>query len=52
MSDVIVEHNIKVKSNVFQGIEETPKVVELLRKGQYQGKGIIVIDEEAVKGQQ
>jgi propanol-preferring alcohol dehydrogenase len=49
MLDTVVKHNIKVKSNVFHGIHEIPKVVELLRHGKYQGKGIIVIDEELAK---
>lgn len=50
MMDTVVEHKIKVKTNLFHGIDEIPKVVELLRKGAYQGKGVIVIDEEAAKG--
>ncbi len=49
--DTVVKHNIKVKMNVFHGIREIPKVVEMLRKGQYQGKGVIVIDEKAEKGE-
>ena len=47
MMDTVVKHNIKVKINVFRGIKEIPKVVEMLRKGQYQGKAVIVIDEAA-----
>ena len=49
MMDLVVQHKIKVKTNLFHGIREVPKVVELLRKGAYQGKGVIVIDEEAAR---
>lgn len=52
MLDVVVKHNIKVSSSVFHGIEEIPKVVDMLRQGKYQGKGVIVIDEDAVKREQ
>jgi propanol-preferring alcohol dehydrogenase len=50
MLDVVVKHNIKVTSSIFYGIQEIPKIVELLREGKYQGKGVVVIDEEAVRG--
>jgi propanol-preferring alcohol dehydrogenase len=49
MLDVVVKNNIKVKSKVFYGINEIPKVVDMLRKGQYQGKGVIIIDREAAE---
>lgn len=49
MLDVVVKHNIKVSISVFHDIEEIPKVVDMLRQGKYQGKGVIVIDEDAVK---
>lgn len=46
MLQLVVKHNIKVHSNIFHGIHEIPKVVDMLTKGQYRGKGVIVIDEE------
>jgi propanol-preferring alcohol dehydrogenase len=49
MLDVVVKNDIKVKTNVFYGINEIPKVVDMLRKGQYQGKGVIVINREAAE---
>lgn len=52
MLDVVVKHNIKISMSVFHGIEEIPKVVDMLRQGKYQGKGVIVIDEDAVKREQ
>ncbi|KAJ5609969.1 hypothetical protein N7510_006688 [Penicillium lagena] len=49
MLDIVVKHNIKVNTNIFYGIEEIPKAVDMLRRGKYQGKGVIVIDEDALK---
>lgn len=46
MLEAVVKHNMYVKSTIFHGIEEVPKVVEQLRKGQYQGKGVVVVDKE------
>lgn len=43
----IVEHQIKLENNIFHGIEEIPRVVDMLKNGQYRGKACIVIDEEA-----
>jgi propanol-preferring alcohol dehydrogenase len=45
MLQLVVKHNIKVESNIFHGIREIPTVVDMLSKGQYRGKGVIVIDE-------
>jgi propanol-preferring alcohol dehydrogenase len=47
MLQLVVKHEINVESNVFHGIREIPKVVDMLSKGQYKGKGVIIIDEEA-----
>lgn len=41
-----MKHDIHVKKNVFHGLNEIPKVVDMLKMGQYQGKGVIVINEE------
>lgn len=49
MLDIVVKHNIKVNITIFHGIDEIPKAVDMLRHGKYQGKGVIVIDEDAVK---
>jgi NADPH-dependent curcumin reductase CurA len=52
MLDTVVKHKIRVRHRVFHGIDEIPKAVEMLHNGQYQGKGVIVIDEEIVKKEQ
>ncbi|KAF2488653.1 GroES-like protein [Lophium mytilinum] len=49
MLECVVQHGIKVQSTIFHGLEEVPKAVEQLRAGTYQGKGVIVVDEEAAK---
>jgi len=47
MLHAVVQHNIKLENNVFHGIKEIPKAVEMLKNGQYRGKACIVVDEEA-----
>lgn len=46
MLDVVMKHNIHVKKNVFYGLKEIPKVVDMLKMGHYQGKGVIVVSEK------
>lgn len=43
----MVEHKIKLENNIFHGLKEIPRVVEMLKNGQYRGKACIVIDENA-----
>ncbi|KAI9717336.1 MAG: hypothetical protein M1812_004863 [Candelaria pacifica] len=49
MLDLVVEHDIKVKTNAFHGLKELPKAVELAHSGKMQGKPVILIDEEALR---
>lgn len=51
MLDIISKHNIKVKTNPFNGIKEVPKAVELARSGKMQGKPVILIDNEAIENE-
>lgn len=46
--NAVVEHKIHVENNVFDGLEEIPRVVEMLQKKQYRGKATFVVDENAV----
>ncbi|PBP25827.1 GroES-like protein [Diplocarpon rosae] len=48
MLQLVSKHNIRVKTNAFNGIEEIPKAVELARSGKMQGKPVIIIDNEAI----
>lgn len=45
--DAFVEHNLKVENNVFHGIKEAPRAIQMLEKGEYRGKACIVINEDA-----
>lgn len=49
MLEVVSKHNIKVKTNPFNGIREVPKAIELAHSGKMQGKPVIIIDEQAIK---
>ena len=46
--DVVSKHNVKVKTNAFNGIKEVPKAIELAHSGKRQGKPVIIIDQEAI----
>jgi len=51
MLDVVSKHNIKVKTNSFNGIREVPNVIELAHSGKMQGKPDILIDQEAIENE-
>lgn len=44
----VIKHDIKVENNIFKGLDEVPKAVEMLRNGEYRGKACFVVDEKAV----
>ncbi|TKA82648.1 hypothetical protein B0A55_00746 [Friedmanniomyces simplex] len=48
MLHAVVEHDIRVENNIFHGLEEVPKAVEMLKKGEYRGKACFVVDENAI----
>lgn len=45
----IVEHKIKVKTNVFHGLDKIKELTELVHGGKIQGKAVIIVDEEQIK---
>ncbi|TVY20892.1 alcohol dehydrogenase [Lachnellula arida] len=49
MLEVVSKHNIKVKTNPFDGIKEVPKAIELAHSGKMQGKPVILIDNQAIE---
>ena len=51
MLDVVSRHNIKVKTNAFNGIQEVPKAIELAHSGKMQGKPVIIINQEAIENE-
>lgn len=48
MLNLVLEHNIKVQTNAFKGLNEIPRAVELAHSEKMKGKPIILIDEEAI----
>jgi propanol-preferring alcohol dehydrogenase len=44
----VAEHGINVETNVFHGLGEVEKVVELAEGGKMSGKGIVVVDKEQI----
>ncbi|MCJ1387794.1 hypothetical protein MMC18_000637 [Xylographa bjoerkii] len=52
MLDVVARHGITVKTNLFYGLEQLPALVKFAHSGKMQGKGIIIVDEEAVRKEQ
>ena len=41
----VAKHNIKVKTNLFYGLKEVPKMVELSHSGKMKGKAVCVVDK-------
>lgn len=51
MLQMVVDHNITVAKNVFQGLNKIPELVECAHQGKMQGKGVVVVDEEQVRNE-
>lgn len=49
MLQLVAEHNISVKTNSVNGLEEIPKLLEMVHSGRMQGKGIVVVDREQIE---
>lgn len=43
----VAEHDIKVETNLFYGLQEVPKMVELAHSGKMKGKAVCVVDQAA-----
>ena len=48
MINLVAEHNVKVQTTAFTGLNEIPKAIELAHSGKMKGKPVIIIDEEAI----
>jgi alcohol dehydrogenase, propanol-preferring len=48
MLDLVAEQNIKIKTNLFHGLSEVPKMVDLALSGKMQGKPVVVVDEDII----
>lgn len=49
MLDVVAEHRITVSKNIFQGLREIPKLLELAHSGKMSGKGMIIVDPQQIE---
>lgn len=52
MLNMVADNKIHVETNLFYGLEEVPKMVELSHSGKMKGKAVCVVDPEAVKGEE
>jgi propanol-preferring alcohol dehydrogenase len=39
------KYNIKVETNLFYGLEQVPKMVELAHSGKMSGKAVCIVDQ-------
>ncbi|OJD36838.1 alcohol dehydrogenase protein [Diplodia corticola] len=49
MMKVVSENGISVRTNPVQGLEEIPKLLELVRSGKMAGKGIVIVDPKQIE---
>lgn len=47
MLNAVVEHKMHVENNIFNGLDEIPRVVEMAQKAQYRGKASFIVDKDA-----
>lgn len=45
----IAQHGVKVKTNVFNGLDEIEKLLEMVHSGKIQGKAVIVVDQQQIE---
>lgn len=49
MVDFIAKHGVKVKTNVFEGLESIEPLLEMIHGGKIQGKAVIIVDEDQIE---
>ena len=49
MLDFVAEHEICVKTDVSLGLQEIPKLLDLVQNGRMVGKGVVVVDGDESK---
>ena len=52
MLNLVADNKIHVETNVFHGLNEVPKMVELSHSGKMKGKAVCVVDEKAIEEEQ
>lgn len=48
MLEVVAKHGIKAETEIYYGLEEVPRMCELLEEGKVKGKAVCVVDKELV----
>lgn len=48
MVKFIAEHGVKVKTNVFEGLDKIDDLLELIHSGKIQGKAVIIVDQDQI----
>jgi len=51
MLSLVSKHGIRVNTNIFNGLKELPKAVELAHSGKMQGKPVIIIDGQVIENE-
>jgi propanol-preferring alcohol dehydrogenase len=49
MLNLVAENKIQVEVNVFHGLKEVPRMVDLSHSGKMKGKAVCVVDEKAIE---
>ncbi|KKY16792.1 putative zinc binding [Diplodia seriata] len=49
MMKVVAENGISVRTNPVHGLDEIPKLLELVRSGKMAGKGIVIVDPAQIE---
>ena len=49
MLNEVGKHNIQVETNLFYGLKDVPKMVELSHSGKMKGKAVCVVDKELLE---
>ena len=49
MLDLVAEHKISVKNNIFHGLKEIDNLIELVHTGKMKGKGVVIVDQEQIE---
>ncbi|KAF1945388.1 GroES-like protein [Clathrospora elynae] len=49
MMQLVAEHGISVQTNVFNGLGEIEKLIQLAHSGKMKGKGVVIMDQEQIR---
>jgi propanol-preferring alcohol dehydrogenase len=49
MVECIAEHGVKVRTNIFHGLDKIEQLVNLVQSGKLEGKAVIVVDQDQLE---